>query len=135
MVKGKKKEEKKKKEKKGTKQNKRRKEKKKKRELFKTRRPTQSKQEEEGLWEDLLVSTTTGIGIVGRSSARWALLWRVWFSLISCLQDKFVRSVFWRWGMLSRPRVPTLLTSSIPWRFQVFDDLMFICHFWNLSLF
>lgn len=34
---------------------------------------------------------------------------------ISCLQVKFVPSVFSLWGMLSTPRVRTLLTSSIPW--------------------
>lgn len=33
---------------------------------------------------------------------------------ISCLQVKFVPSVFSLWGMLSTPRVRTILTSSIP---------------------
>lgn len=34
---------------------------------------------------------------------------------ISRVQVKFVPSVFSLWGMLSTPRVRTLLTSSIPW--------------------
>lgn len=73
MVKGKKKEEKKKEEKKGKKQKKGREEENKRRKKGKFSRrggPLNLNKSEERLWEDLFVSTTTGTGIVERSSAR-----------------------------------------------------------------
>ena len=58
-----------------------------------------------------------GIGIVGRSSARWAPFNGGYdFVFLDKLSPvKFVPPVFFARGILSRPRVRTLLTSSIPW--------------------